>query len=135
LAIDKAVSDGLVGTAKTGVARTVPLPPSPAHDLDDYLGMASARRDSDLLFPGNGNQQPWSRSQANNWRARVSRPVLKEIWPTSPVLTDWPRPSPTTARGSFVSLHLRAGASPANVIEELVGEPRLSAEEQISPGP
>lgn len=56
---------------------------------------------------------------------------------------------PYDCRGSFVSLHLRAGASElevarwaghspavmfryyANVIEELVGEPRISAEEQI----
>ena len=57
--------------------------------------------------------------------------------------------TPYDCWGSFVSLHLRAGASPlevaqwaghspavmfkhyANVIEELVGEPRLPAEEQI----
>jgi hypothetical protein len=57
---------------------------------------------------------------------------------------------PYDCRGSFVSLHLRAGASPlevaqwaghssavtfkhyANVTEELVGEPPLAAHEQIT---
>jgi integrase len=148
LAIDKAVSDGRVGTTKTGVARTVPLPPSLAGDLDAYRELTSAPRDSALLFSGNGDESPWSRTQANNWRARVWKPVLKDL-AEEPGLDRLAAAIPYDCRGSFVSLHLRAGASPlevaswaghspqvmfqhyANVIEELVGEPRLPAEEQI----
>ena len=69
---------------------------------------------------------------------------------TDPVRESLATAVPYDCRGSFVSLHLRAGASPlevaawaghspqvmfshyANVIEELQGEPRLSAEAQIT---
>jgi len=100
------------------------------------------------VFPGR-DEEPWSRTQANNWRARVWRPVLESL-ATEKRLEHLATAIPYDCRGSFVSLHLRAGASPlevarwaghspqvmfshyANVIEELVGEPLIPVEDQIA---
>lgn len=77
------------------------------------------------------------------------RPALQRLAATDQALAWLATARPYDCRGSFVSLHLRAGASPlevaswaghspavmfshyAGVIQELVGEPALSAEEQI----
>jgi len=146
IAIDKAVADGIVGSTKTGHARTVPLVEPLRQELEVWQALSGASQA--LLFPGPSGG-PWSRTQANNWRARVWKPTLQSL----AVETNLDRLAtaiPYDCRGSFVSLHLRAGASPlevaawaghspqvmfkhyANVIEELVGEPTLSAEEQIN---
>lgn len=148
LAIDKAVADGIVGTTKTGVARTVPLVQLLAHDLRRLRDAQGSPVENALIFPG-PNGAPQSRSQANNWRARIWQPVVKDLATGDPPTPRLATAIPYDCRGSFVSLHLRAGASPlevaawaghspqvmfehyANVIEELVGEPRLPAEEQI----
>jgi len=147
LGVDKAVADGAVGTTKTGTARSVPLVEPLAHDLSLWWKANDEPGDTTLVFAG-PDGAPWSRSQANNWRARVWRPVLESL-AKEKKLERLKDAIPYDCRGSFVSLHLRAGASPlevaawaghspqvmfqhyANVIEELVGEPRLSAEEQI----
>ena len=102
--------------------------------------------EDELVFPGHGG--PGSRTQANNWRARVWKPVLEGL-ATEKRLAHLADAIPYDCRGSFVSLHLRVGASPlevarwaghspqvmfqhyANVIEELVDEPRIPVEEQI----
>lgn len=148
LAVDKAVADGRIGTTKTGVARTVPIALSLYADLTGWHTVSGGAADDKLVFPGR-DEEPWSRTQANNWRARVWRPVLESL-ATEKRLEHLATAIPYDCRGSFVSLHLRAGASPlevarwaghspqvmfshyANVIEELVGEPRIPVEEQIA---
>jgi integrase len=147
LAIDKAVADGKIGTTKTRAARSVPLAAPLSEDLDWWHFLSDRASDDQLVFPGQDGK-PWSRSQFGNWRARVWKPVMGSL-ATEKRLAHLERAIPYDCRGSFVSLHLRAGASPlevaswaghspqvmfqhyANVIEELVDEPRLSAEEQI----
>ena len=103
----------------------------------------------DLMFPATDGG-PWSRAEFNNWRNRVWKPVLKQLAGTDPALASLATARPYDCRGSFVSLHLRAGASPlevakwaghspavmfnhyANVIEELRGEPVIPVEDQIA---
>jgi len=146
LAVDKAVADGVVGSTKTGQSRTVPLVEPLRQELEVWQALSGAASGG-LVFPG-PDSGPWSRSQANNWRGRVWRPAVEDL-ARETGLERLARAIPYDCRGSFVSLHLRAGASPlevaawaghspqvmfkhyANVIEELVGEPRLAAEEQI----
>lgn len=148
LSVDKAVANGVVGPTKTGAARSVPVVDPLRDDLDAWRKASGVRRDDQLVFPGHDGA-PWSRTALNNWRGRVWRTVLKEM-AAATGLTRLATSTPYDCRGSFVSLHLRAGASPlevaawaghspavmfkhyANVIDELVGEPRLSAEEQIT---
>jgi integrase len=147
LAIDKAVADGKIGATKTGRARSVPLVPSLAQDLGSWQLASEEPNEHQLVFPGQPGA-PWSRSKYDNWRSRVWKPVLESL-ASSDKLQRLEHAIPYDCRGSFVSLHLRAGASPlevaawaghspqvmfqhyANVIEELVDEPRLSAQEQI----
>lgn len=155
LSIDKAIADGEVGPTKTGAARSVPLVEPLREDLEELRlttrmlrGGSGAVSDFMLVIPGHGIG-PWSRSEFNNWRNRVWKPTMRRLAECSPPIPSLATARPYDSRGSFVSLHLRAGASPlevaawaghspqvmfrhyANVIEELVGEPRLSAEEQI----
>ena len=147
IAVDKAVADGQVGPTKTGSARSVPLIEPLREDLDLWRAISRNPREDQLVFPGHDGQ-PWSRTAVNNWRARVWRPTVRAMAKDTG-LTRLASSTPYDCRGSFVSLHLRAGASPlevaqwaghspavmfkhyANVIDELVGEPRLPAEEQI----
>jgi integrase len=147
LAVDKAVADGKIGTTKTGVARSVPVSQTLYSDLTGWHLLSGGPADDKLVFPS-ADGEPWSRSQANNWRARVWRPVLESL-ATERRLAHLATAIPYDCRGSFVSLHLRAGASPlevaawaghspqvmfqhyAAVIEELVDEPRIPVEEQI----
>ncbi len=147
LTIDKAVADGRVGSIKTDRARVVPLSEPLAHDLATWRIEARDPPNAALVFPASGGR-PWSRSRANNWRARVWKPVLESL-ATEPTLERLATAIPYDCRGSFVSLNLRAGASPlevarwaghspqvmfdryANVIDELVGEPILPVDEQI----
>lgn len=147
LAIDKAISDGAIVPTKTRQVRSVPLPSVLRPELlaDRGGDQEQARRRgksasrSDLIFPGHDGK-PWSLSTFNNWRSRVWKPAIKDLTAARPY----------DCRHSFVSLHLRAGASPlevakwaghspavmfnhyANVIEELSGEPILPVEEQIT---
>lgn len=149
IGVDKAVADGVVGPTKTGAARSVPLLAPLRQELQLWREFGRKRPGDDaLLFPGHDGR-PWSRTAVNNWRGRVWRPTLQALAQETGV-ERLAMATPYDCRGSFVSLHLRAGASPlevaawaghspavmfkhyANVIEELVGEPRLSAEEQIS---
>lgn len=147
LAVDKAVADGVVGPTKTGAARSVPLVGPLRDELGLWKMLTPRVRDDRLVFPGQDGK-PWSRTQANNWRGRVWKPTLEAL-AAEIKLDRLATAIPYDCRGSFVSLHLRAGASPlevaawaghspqvmfrhyANVIEELVGEPPLPAEHQI----
>lgn len=148
LAIDKAVADGKIGTTKTGGARSVPISLSLYSELGGWHTLSGGASDHQLVFPGR-DAEPWTRTQANNWRARVWRPALDSL-ATEKRLAHLGHAIPYDCRGSFVSLHLRAGASPlevarwaghspqvmfshyANVIEELIDEPRIPVEEQIA---
>jgi integrase len=148
LAIDKAVSDGVVGATKTGVARSVPLSRPLDDDLAEWRYASGRPRGSDLVFPG-PRGKPWTLTQSNNWRARVWRPTLASL-ATEDTMERLSAAVPYDCRGSFVSLHLRAGASPlevarwaghspkvmfdhyANVIDELTGEPILPVDAQIA---
>ncbi|MDQ2761136.1 MAG: tyrosine-type recombinase/integrase [Actinomycetota bacterium] len=148
IAVDKAVSDGTEGPTKTGAVRAVPLL-SPL--LDDLIALKIKRgmpADLELVLPAKDGGH-WSRSEFNNWRNRVWKPALERLVTGDPALARIAAARPYDCRGSFVSLHLRAGASPievaqwaghspavmfkhyAYVIDELVGEPALSAEAQI----
>jgi integrase len=148
LAIDKAVSMGRVGPTKTRTARSVPL----VRPLRDELHQLRERRDwpedqAVVLSASDGGV--WSDTEFRNWRGRVWKPIMRRLAAGDRALSGLAKARPYDCRGSFVSLHLRAGASPlevaqwaghspavmfkhyANVIDELVGEPALAAEEQI----
>jgi integrase len=149
ISIDKAIAVGEEGPTKTGGARFAPLVEQLASDLDDLREARGKPSDDQLVFPG-ADGEPWSRSQYNNWRNRVWKSIMKDLADCKPPQPRLARAVPYDCRGSFVSLHLRAGASPlevakwaghspqvmfshyANVIEELVGEPVLPAAEQIA---
>ena len=147
IAVDKAVRDGIEAPTKTGAIRTVRLVAPLLSDLD-ALRFASGMPSADRLVLPSQDGDYWSRSEFNNWRNRVWKPVLNDI-AGHHTLAGLSTARPYDCRGTFVSLHLRAGASPlevakwaghskavmfehyANVIEELQGEPSLSVEEQI----
>lgn len=149
LAIDKAVSLGEDAPTKTRTIRSVPLVKQLADDLHNLRMVQGFPAESRPLFPG-ANGDRWSRWQYRNWRTRVWRPVMEKLASGEPPQEWLATTRPYDCRGSFVSLHLRAGASPlevaewaghstqvmfehyANVIKELVGEPTIPAEEQIS---
>ena len=146
IAVDKAVSGGEEGPTKTDAVRVVPLV-APLHADLEYLRSHCRGHEEDLVFPATGGGY-WSRSDFNNWRNRVWKPVVRRL-AKADGLERLARTRPYDCRASFVSLHLRAGASPlevarwaghspavmfkhyAAVIDELVGEPVISAEEQI----
>ncbi len=146
IGVDKSISDRVEGPTKTGAVRSVPLV-TPLRDDLEYWGSYAYNDDDSLVFPTLDGRH-WSRSDFNNWRNRVWKPIMQNL-ATADRLERLATARPYDCRGSFVSLHLRAGASPlevaawaghspsimfrhyANVIEELVGEPVLSAEEQI----
>jgi integrase len=148
IAVDKAVSDGTAGPTKTGAVRTVPLVAPLQEDLKDYRVHSDYRANDQLVLPARDGGH-WSRSELNNWRNRVWKPITEKLATGDRALRLLALARPYDCRGSFVSLQLRAGASPlavaqwaghspavmfkhyANVIEELVGEPTLSAVEQI----
>jgi integrase len=149
VAIDKAVSLGEEGPTKTGGARSVPLVEQVAADLTDLRVARGEPADDQLVFPADEGGY-WSPSQYNNWRNRVWHPVMDKLADSDPPQPQLAKTRPYDCRGSFISLQLRAGASPlevakwaghspqvmfahyANVIDELVGEPVLPAAEQIS---
>jgi integrase len=148
IAIDKAVANGTIGPTKTRQSRTVPIAQSVYADLSAWNLVSGNPADDQFVFPSHSGE-PWSGSQFRNWRARVWRPTLESL-ATEKRLAHLRDAVPYDCRGSFVSLHLRAGDSPlevarwaghspqvmfshyANVIEELVGEPRIPVEEQIA---
>lgn len=147
IAVDKAVRDGLEAPTKTGTKRIVRLVAPLQADLDDLRFARGLPRAADLLLPSSDGDY-WSRSEFNNWRNRVWKPVLADVGGHH-TLANITEARPYDCRGTFVSLHLRAGASPlevatwaghskavmfehyANIIEELQGEPRIPVEEQI----
>ncbi len=159
IVVDKAVRDGLKAGTKTGAIRTVKLIAPLQSDLD-ALRLASGLGSADQLVLPSQDGDYWSRSEFNNWRNRVWKPVLKDI-AGHHTLASIADARPYDCRGTFVSLHLRAGANPlevarwsghskqvmfdhyANVIEEIQAEheavralsdgsdPRLPVEEQI----
>lgn len=147
IAVDKAVRDGREAPTKTGRARTVPLTRPLKEDLY-LLNVSSRGGESEPIIPAH-DRGYWSPAEFNNWRNRVWKPIVTEV-AGSHVMGNVTVPRPYDCRGSFVSLHLRAGASPlevaewaghspavmfrhyANVIEELRGEPMLPVEEQIT---
>jgi integrase len=149
LAIDKAVSLGEEAPTKTGGARSAPLMEQLADDLLELRRARGWPEDDQLVFP-NGDGGHWSRSQYNNWRNRVWKPVMEKLASGKPPQPRLAKAVPYDCRGSFVSLHLRSGASPievakwaghspqvmyghyANVIEELVGQPVIPVGEQIT---
>lgn len=148
LLVDKAVQDGNLGPTKTGAARTVPSIPQLTEDLVDLFKAQDAPAPHQLVFPAHAGGY-WSRSEFNNWRNRVWRPVLQYL---SRILDD---PALATARpydcrATFVSLLLREGINPlqvaswaghspavmfhhyAHVIEAVTDEPTLTAQKQIA---
>jgi integrase len=148
LAIDKAVSLGEEAPTKTRRSRSVPLVEQLASDLTELREACGNPTEDKLVFPARSGGH-WSKSQYNNWRNRVWNPVLKKLAESDPPQPRLAKAIPYDCRGSFISLQLRAGTSPlevakwaghspqvmfshyANVIDELVGEPVLSATEQI----
>jgi integrase len=149
LAIDKAVSLGEEAPTKTGGARSAPLMEQLADDLLELRRARGWPEDDQLVFP-NRDGGHWSRSQYNNWRNRVWKPGMDKLASGEPPQPRLAKAVPYDCRGSFVSLHLRSGASPievarwaghspqvmyghyANVIEELVGQPVIPVGEQIT---
>ncbi len=149
LAVDKAVAIGEERSTKTGAARSVPLLKPLATDLQELFMALHQPADDELVLPARDGGY-WSQSKYNNWRSRVWKPVMKTLAEGDPPQLRLAEARPYDCRGSFVSLQLRAGASPlevakwaghspqvmfnhyANVIDELVGEPVLSAAEQIA---
>jgi integrase len=148
LAIDKAIALGESGPTKTRSSRSAPLVGALAADLAELRKARGNPGDDELVIPSMSGG-PWTQSQYNNWRSRVWRKVMKDLAGGDPPQPRLATSRPYDCRGSFVSLQLRAGASPlevarwaghspqvmydhyANVIDELEGEPRLSAVEQI----
>lgn len=157
------------GPTKTEKARAVTLVRPLADDID---GLRSARGNPgarELLFPSPAGDDYWSPSAFGNWRNRVWKPAVKAVEEAleeerkrrradekfadtgrrDEERDDLASARPYDCRGSFVSLWLRAGATPlevaeeaghspqvmyshySTVIKELKGEPVLSAEEQI----
>jgi integrase len=149
IAVDKAVADGEERQTKTGRVRTVPLVSHLAGDVAEYREARRDPPDHALVFPS-GTARYWSRPDFSNWRARVWKPAVSRLAATDPALAWLARARPYDCRGTFVSLQLRADASPlevaswaghspqvmfshyAAVIQEMVGEPALSTEEQIA---
>jgi integrase len=154
LNIDKAVSvgeddDNEEADTKTGGVRFPPLVEQLAADLADLRAARGETTDADLVFPASDGGY-WSPSQYGNWRRRVWKPILKKLAEGKPPQPQLMKARPYDCRGSFVSLHLRAGEnavevaewgghSPrvmftyyAGVIKELRGEPTLPAAEQIA---
>jgi integrase len=149
LAIDKAVSVGEEGPTKTRGARSVTLVEQLAIDLADLRAARNKPSDDQLVFPAQDGEH-WSKSQYNNWRNRVWKSAMKTLADGDPPQPQFCKTVPYDCRGSFISLQLRAGASPlevarwaghspqvmfahyANVIDELVGEPVLPVAEQIA---
>lgn len=149
LAIDKALSLGEVAPTKTRNARSVPLATPLARDLDELRKARKSPTDDQLVIPNRAGG-PWSPSEYNNWRNRVWTPTMQLLGSSK----KYPQPRlaatiPRDCRSTFVSLHLRAGTSPlevarwaghspkvmfdhyANVIDELVGKPRIPIDDEI----
>ncbi len=148
ITVDKAVSLGEQGPTKTGGARVVPLASPLAADLRALREKKYRPQDYQLVFP-NHEDKHWSPSQYNNWRNRVWKKAMGAVSGINPSQPRLAKARPYDCRGSFVSLQLRAGASPlevaqwaghspqimfrhyAHVIDELVGQPTVPAAEQI----
>ena len=149
LSIDKAVAEKEEKETKTRATRVVPLVAALRSDLAEWRTLRGSPPDGELVLPA-ADGSHWSGSDLRNWRRRVWKPVMEELAGADAALAHLATARPYDCRGSFVSLHLRAGASPlevaawagpsaqvlfrhyASVIEELVGEPALSADEQIA---
>ena len=148
IAVDKAVRDGAEAPTKTQAIRSVPLVVPLRSDLANVRSVCGLPHGDRLVIPAQDGDY-WSRSEINNWRNRVWKPALADLAKGDPSLARLAEAVPYDCRGTFVSLHLRAGASPlevaewaghfpavmfkhyANIIEELRGEPILPAVEQI----
>jgi integrase len=149
ISVDKAVRDGAEAPTKTGAVRTVPLVMPLDVDLNTLRWACAMPKRDHLVIPA-ADGGYWSRSEFNNWRNRVWKPILGDLAKGDGALARLADARPYDCRGTFVSLHLRAGASPlevakwaghspavmfrhyANVIEELQGEPILPVSEQIA---
>lgn len=148
LTIDKAIALGESGPTKTRTNRSVPLVAPLADSLAELREARGNPADDELVIPSMSGG-PWTQSQYNNWRRRVWGKVKKGLAEGDPPQPRLAKAIPYDCRHSFVSLQLRAGASPlevarwaghspkvmydhyAHVIDELEGEPRLSPVEQI----
>lgn len=150
--INKAVRDAEEAPTKTGGIRTVPLSAPLQADLDDLYWASGAPRKHGLVIPSIDGDY-WTPSEIRNWRNRVWKPILKDL-AAEEALKRLASARPYDCRGTFVSLHLRAGENApqvaewaghsmgvmfkhyANVIKELDGERKLvgghvSVEDQI----
>lgn len=127
--VDKAVSDGKVSSTKTGAVRSVPLPRPVSRDLSQLMRkqIPSEMRKNDgqltsddpsrrLLFPASDGDV-WSPSEFNNWRKRVWKPVVVALAKAEPRLASIASTRPYDCRGSFVSMHLLAGANPIEIAQ------------------
>jgi integrase len=153
ITVDKAITLGSAGTeigpTKTRRKRSVPIAGALADDVSTFREHRGDAHDSDRVIAGDDGQF-WTLSMYRNWRNRVWRPATKTLAATDPETLDWLASArPYDCRGSYVSLNLRAGAPPidvakaaghspavmyghyAEVIEELAGQPQLSADDQI----
>jgi integrase len=146
--VDKAVREGTEASTKTGAVRSVPLLDPLKQDLAEYKLHCDMPPKDVLVLPAKDGEY-WSLSEINNWRNRVWRPIVTKLAEADRSLRSIANAVPYDCRGSFVSLHLRADVPPlevarwaghspavmfrhyANVIDELQGEPRLPAVEQI----
>lgn len=152
IAINKAIKLGttgtVVGATKTEKERPVPLIAPLASDLSEWReALGSPSNDQPVIPSTNG--KTWTVSMYRNWRQRIWKPALKALAASDANLAWLAQSRPYDCRGSFVSLHLRAGVPPievaahaghsldvlyrhyAAVIEELAGDPPSSAETQI----
>lgn len=149
ISVDKAIAVGEEKETKTRATRVLPIAFHLRMDLVEWRTKRGWPGERELIFPGRDGA-PWSEWMYRNWRRRVWKPVLEDMAASDPALAHLATARPYDCRGSFVSLHLRAGSTPlevaawsghspqvmfrhyASVIEELVGEPALPADEQIS---
>jgi len=138
----------VVGPTKTYRNRSVPLAAPLASDLTKWREALGDPPSSHPVIP-TANGETWTIPMYRKWRKEVWKPAVAALASSDPSLDFLANSRPYDCRGSFVSLHLRAAVPPieiaadaghsldvlyrhyGNVIEELKGEPPISADEQI----
>lgn len=139
----------VVGPTKTYRNRSVPLAAPLASDLAEWREALGDPPSRNPVIPS-ANGETWTIPISRKWRKEVWKPAVAALASSDPSLDFLANSRPYDCRGSFVSLHLRAAVPPieiaadaghsldvlyrhyGNVIEELRGEPPVSADEQIA---